>query len=294
MINGVMNLINKVRDYINSQKENFINDLIRFVRVPSISHPDSEIYPFGQECRNVLDEYGKIAAEHGLKSRNFDYSCTAVAIDEKDFENPSNTIGIWSHGDVVPVGDGWTYPPFEGIYKNGLIIGRGVQDNKCACIAGIYILECIKKLDIPLKEKYLWYVGCSEECGMQDIDLYLKNYKAPKLNLIADCGFPVCIGEKTVPKRDENSAVVKCLTDTYNSITGDNAKPYVIGGSTYASKLPNAYPYGIILGHKDLIKKHMPSGHGDYHQPDEAVEVDKLIEAMVIYVMSIVELDKEM
>ncbi len=282
----------RIRKWIYDKKDDIIRDLIRLVNIESISNPEDEIYPFGQKCRDVLDEYSKMSEEMGLYARNFDYACVGVGISEDDTKNPNETIGIWCHGDVVPVGEGWTYPPFEGVYENGLVIGRGAQDNKCAAVAGLYILKCIRELDIPLKEKYVWYVGCSEECGMQDIDLYLKKYDAPKLSLIADCGFPVCIGEKTVEKKDENNPIVKCLTDCYNSMTGDNAKPYVIGGSTYASKLPNAYPYGIILGHKEKIKEHMPKGHGDYHQPDEAVEIDKLLEAMVIYVISITELDK--
>lgn len=237
--------------------------------------------------------YAEIASEHGLKTRNFDYSCAAAGITDEDLLHPAETVGIWSHADVVPVDGDWIYLPFEGIYKNGLVIGRGAQDNKCSVIAGLYILECLRELRIPLKGRYLWYAGCSEECGMQDIDLYLEKYPAPRLNLIADCGFPVCIGEKTIATRDKNNPVVKCLTDTYNRITGENAEPYSIGGSTYASKLPNAYPYGIILGHKDGIKRYMPHGYGDYHQPDEAVEIDKLLEAMFIYVMSIIALDKE-
>lgn len=283
----------EIREYIKSQRENYINDLIRFVKVPSVSKPNDEVYPFGIECRRVLELYAKLAEEHGLKFRNFDYSCTAVGIDEVGLSDPSKAVGIWSHADVVPVSKGWKYPPFEGVYKNGLIIGRGAQDNKCSSIAGLYILQCIRELNIPLKGYYLWYAGCSEECGMQDIDLYLEKYPAPKLSLIADCGFPVCIGEKTVELKSKDNPVVVCLTDTYNKIMGTSAEPYVIGGSTYASKLPNAYPYGIILGSKDNIRKQMSEGHGDYHQPDEAVDIDRILEAMVVYILSIIALDKE-
>lgn len=279
-----------VKKWIYSNRENIVNDLIRLVKIDSVSQPNNEVYPFGQKCRDVLDEYEKTALKLGLCAKNFNYACVGVTIENID--NVADCIGIWSHADVVPVGDGWTYPPFEGIYENGLVIGRGAQDNKCSAIAGLYILKCISELKIPLKEKYIWFSGCSEECGMQDIDLFLENHTAPKLNLIADCGFPVCIGEKTIPARNAENTVVKCLTDCYNRLTNSNSQPYVIGGSTYASKLPNAYPYGIILGGKEKIKQYLPSGHGDYHQPDEAVDIDNLLDAMVIYIISITELDK--
>lgn len=282
-------LENEVRKWIYSRKDDIAADLIRLVKIESVSHPNDAVAPFGQKCRDVLDEYEKTARSLGLCTKNFDYACVGASLEMPD--DIADSIGIWTHADVVPVGDGWTYPPFEGVFENGLVIGRGAQDNKCAAVAGLYILKCIDCLKIPLNEKYVWFAGCSEECGMQDIDLYLEKHSAPKLSLVADCGFPVCIGEKTVAPRDKNNPIVKCLTDCYNRITGSESQPYVIGSSTYASKLPNAYPYGIILGGKEKIREHFPKGHGDYHQPDEAVDIDKLLEAMVIYVMSIIALD---
>ncbi len=283
--------INEIRARIYAQKENIVNDLIRLVRVPSISDPThGGEYPFGRECARALGVYSEIAREHGLYTRSFDNACAAAAATDDALSDIENAVGIWCHVDVVPVGEGWTYPPFEGIYENDFVIGRGAQDNKCAAVAGVYILDILKEID--LRGNYLWFAGSSEECGMQDIDLYLKHFPAPHLNLVADCGFPVCIGEKTVPPKSADDLIVKCLGSVYNSITGENAKPYTIGGSTYASKLPNAYPYGIILGDKRRIRENFPEGHGDYHQPDEAVEIDKLLEAMAIYVMSIIELDK--
>ncbi|MGN1115446.1 MAG: hypothetical protein ACI4TH_02625, partial [Candidatus Ornithomonoglobus sp.] len=65
-----------------------------------------------------------------MKSEIFDYSCAAAAITDEALLSPAEAVGIWSHADVVPVGSGWIYPPFEGVYENGLVIGRGAQDNK--------------------------------------------------------------------------------------------------------------------------------------------------------------------
>ena len=38
---------------------------------------------------------------------------------------------------------------------------------------------------------------------------------------------------------------VGLLTDLFNEITGCTVEPYVMGGGTYARKLPNAFGYGI-------------------------------------------------
>lgn len=38
---------------------------------------------------------------------------------------------------------------------------------------------------------------------------------------------------------------VALLTSLFNELTGSDSKPYVMGGGTYARKLPNAFGYGI-------------------------------------------------
>ena len=41
-------------------------------------------------------------------------------------------------------------------------------------------------------------VGCAEERGMDDVVHYVQKYSAPDFNMITDCGFPVCYGEKGI------------------------------------------------------------------------------------------------
>lgn len=85
--------------------------------------------------------------------------------------------------------------------------------------------------------------------------------------------------------------VVKKLTEVYNQETGRSDQAYSMAGGTYAAKLPRAIPFGIAFADKRKIQEKFPKGHGDYHQPDEAVIIDQILDALYIYLVGMVELD---
>ena len=89
---------------------------------------------------------------------------------------------------------------------------------------------------------------------------------------------------------------VKLLTDLYNEMTGEKTESFVMGGGTYARKLPNAFAYGVggmretdedVQAKKRLF---LP-GHGGAHEPDEGLNVRQLLEALKIYAMSVAALN---
>ena len=58
-----------------------------------------------------------------------------------DYGEGEETLAILTHIDVVPKGEGWTVPAFEGVEKDGRIYGRGAIDNKGPAIAALYALK---------------------------------------------------------------------------------------------------------------------------------------------------------
>ena len=81
---------------------------------------------------------------------------------------------------------------------------------------------------------------------------------------------------------------VRELSRVYAEVTGKDATPYVMGGGTYARHIQNAVGFGM----ESLIDAGLPAGHGGVHEPDEAVKIDDLVEAIKIYVLSILEVDQ--
>lgn len=53
---------------------------------------------------------------------------------------------VIGHLDVVPEGDGWSVPPYEGVIKDGKIYGRGAIDDKGPTVAALYGMYVVKNL----------------------------------------------------------------------------------------------------------------------------------------------------
>ena len=183
-------------DWMRNHRNELVEDIKEIVNIKSISDTASAVRPFGQGCRNVLDKMLELGAEKGFSVCNYEYYCGRISLVSKSKEKSAGTIGIWTHLDVVSEGDNWVYEPYNATEKDGFLIGRGAQDNKSSAIATLYVLQCIKELHLPVSHNLCLYVGCSEECGMQDADYFVEHYPCPELSFIADCGFPVCHGEK--------------------------------------------------------------------------------------------------
>ena len=187
----------KISQWIDDHREQITADILRLVKIISVSDPHSEVKPFGKPCREVLEEMMKIGREHGFQTENYDYYCGSMWR-EKSGGLVEESIGFWGHLDVVPLGDNWQFSPYEPFEKDGYIVGRGSQDNKGPTIGTMYCIQCLDELGIELKHPLRMFFGCDEERGMTDMEYYAENYPCPKMSIIADCGFPVCYGEKGI------------------------------------------------------------------------------------------------
>ena len=84
----------------------------------------------------------------------------------------------------------------------------------------------------------------------------------------------------------DNPAVQVCI-NAYNAVTGENAKPYTIGGGTYARDFPNAVSFG-----PEHPERPAPDFAGPIHGVDEAACKADLIEALKVYILALIELEK--
>jgi acetylornithine deacetylase/succinyl-diaminopimelate desuccinylase family protein len=57
---------------------------------------------------------------------------------------------LLGHSDVVPVGDGWTVPPFGGVVSDGRLYGRGSADMKGGLAACIVAMSALRDAGIEL------------------------------------------------------------------------------------------------------------------------------------------------
>ena len=182
----------QVSKWVEAQMPAFLEDLITITNIRSVAEvKDATVAPFGQGCRDVLAKMLEIGQNYGFKTKNYDNYVGCIELNDLE-----DDIGIWAHLDVVNEGDGWVYPPYQAQIKDGYVIGRGCQDNKSSAIVGLYAMKFLKEFNIPVKNNVKLYLGTCEEQGMYDIDYFVEHYPCPKLSLVPDSGFPVCLGER--------------------------------------------------------------------------------------------------
>jgi acetylornithine deacetylase/succinyl-diaminopimelate desuccinylase-like protein len=108
-------------------------DLARLVGIPSVSAPDypEETRPALLEAHAAVTELLRRAGVEQLRSLELP-DTAPVIIGEIAAPPGAPTVLLYSHYDVVPVGDEskWESPPFEATWRDGAVYGRGAADTK--------------------------------------------------------------------------------------------------------------------------------------------------------------------
>ena len=187
------NLNKAIQQWIDDHAEEYIADVQALSRIPSVSRADlrKENEPFGPDCRKALDWVLNRVKELGFEAEDHEGYCGSAYLGDKD-----NAIGAFGHVDVVPIAEGWIYPPYGATREGDLLFGRGVSDDKGPALSALYAARCIRDLGIPMKHGFHMFFGCSEETGMEDIQYFMKHARIPVKSIVPDCGFPVCIAQK--------------------------------------------------------------------------------------------------
>jgi succinyl-diaminopimelate desuccinylase len=109
-------------------------------------------------------------------------------------ENKAERLWIITHLDVVPPGENslWTLTkPFEPAIKEGLIYGRGSEDNGQSLIASIYAVKALKSLGIkPKRTVALAFVADEEQGSKYGIQHLIQQglFKKGDLIVVPDSG----------------------------------------------------------------------------------------------------------
>ena len=229
----------KVYDLIDSYRTAFTEMLQGWIRIPSVKGKAEENAPFGRDVRNMLDLAMKDAGSLGFDVRDFDgYACdiTLGGAEEK--------IAVLGHLDVVPVGDGWTKPPFEAVIENGRMYGRGTNDDKGPSLAALFAMKAIREAGIPLKRSIRMILGCDEESDWEDMKYYGAREKIPDVGFSPDASFPLINTEKGMlclelraPAAGTGLKVLELNTgDRINVIPGE-CRAVVEGGRDLADRV---------------------------------------------------------
>ena len=184
---------------IGEEFENIVATLQDFIKIPSIEGEPKKNMPFGEAVDQALENALALGKKMGFRTRNIDHYAGEI-----EFGDGNETIGILVHLDVVPVGEGWNYPPFAAEIHQGKVYGRGSIDNKSSFVTCLYAMKAIKESQLPLKRKIRMILGTNEETRWEGIEYYLSKNKEPDFSIVPDANFPVLQGEKGVLVLDLN------------------------------------------------------------------------------------------
>jgi len=179
-------------DRIHQEQESMIKTLQELIAIPSVKGGSvTARAPFGPEIARALDYVLGWGEQHGFTTKNLSGYAGHL-----EYGSGEKTVGVLVHLDVVPAGEGWSYPPFSGTVAEGKIYGRGAADDKGPAVAAMYALKALKDSGVKLGKKVRIIFGCDEESGWRCMDHYFTHEKKPDYGFTPDAFFPLINSEK--------------------------------------------------------------------------------------------------
>ncbi len=177
-----------VLDYIDANRDRFVDELVEWVRIPSVSSEPAR-------APDVRANADHLAAHlRGLGAGRIEVWPTAghPAVFAEWLRAPGKpTLLVYGHHDVQPVdplGE-WITPPFEPAVREGRLWGRGVVDDKGQVYVHAKAVEAFVRTAgaPPINLKLL--VEGEEEVGSVNLDALMREHTA---DLAADF---VCVSD---------------------------------------------------------------------------------------------------
>ncbi|WP_232699576.1 dipeptidase PepV [Brevibacillus daliensis] len=181
------------KEEVEKHKEELLQETQQFLRINSVYDPETiqSGAPFGEGIRQALEFALHQCEKLGMTTKNLDGYAG-----HGEFGQGEELVGVLSHVDVVPPGDGWNVPPFAAEIIEGKIIARGALDDKGPAMAAIFAAKIVKESGLPLGKRVRLIFGTDEESGWQCVQHYFEHEEMPTMGFTPDADFPIIFAEK--------------------------------------------------------------------------------------------------
>lgn len=179
----------------NDRKQEMLLELKQLIQIESVLNEEkaTDHAPFGPGPLEALQLMLAKGKEQGMPVKNVDNVAGHIEMGEGD-----DLLGILCHVDVVPSGDHWTYPPFEGRIVDGKLFARGAIDDKGPTMAAWLAMKMVKDAGIKLNKRVRMIIGTDEESGFRCVNRYFEKEEMPTLGFAPDADFPLINAEKGI------------------------------------------------------------------------------------------------
>lgn len=165
-----------IKKHIKAHQEDYIQDLITLLRIPSISAQKNHISAMNACAEQIASFLQQAGFDNARLLRTSGHPCVfAERIEDKNLP----TVLVYGHYDVQPPDPLhlWTSPPFEPTIRDGKIFARGSADDKGQFMMHIKAIELLlseyKKL--PCNVKIL--IEGEEEIGSPSLPLLVQEHQ---------------------------------------------------------------------------------------------------------------------
>jgi acetylornithine deacetylase/succinyl-diaminopimelate desuccinylase-like protein len=220
----------KVQDYIQSNQNRFIEELMALLRIPSVSADSKYKGDVQKTAEFVKESLEKAGAD---KVEICPTKGHPIVYGEKIIDPTLPTVLVYGHYDVQPPDplDLWHSPPFEPVIKDGKIYARGACDDKGQMFMHVKAFESMVKNDsLTCNVKFL--IEGEEEVGSVNLGDFVRNNKD---RLRADV---ILISDTSMIANDTPSITVglRGLSYVEVEVTGPNRD---LHSGVYGGAVPN-------------------------------------------------------
>lgn len=165
--------LEKVYNYIDANKQKFVEDLIRLVRQPSVSARGEGI----EECAKIVEETMKNIGFSTLMIQ--ETRGNPVVYGEIKSKSSQKNLLFYNHYDVQPPEplEEWICDPYSGEIRDGKIYGRGASDNKGNIVSRLKAVQAFLETtgDVPVNIKFV--VEGEEEIGSPHLASVIQKHR---------------------------------------------------------------------------------------------------------------------
>lgn len=178
-----------IDQYINENKDRFVNELLDMLRIPSVSADPkfkADVMRNAEFLKERLIEAGADNVELVETAGN------PVVYGEKMVDPSLPTVLVYGHYDVQPADpyELWNSPPFEPVIKDGKIYARGACDDKGQMYMHVKAFETMMKTGtLACNVKFM--IEGEEEVGSVNLATFVRENKdrlTGDVILISDTG----------------------------------------------------------------------------------------------------------
>lgn len=283
--------MNQVTSYSEEHKARFLDELIEFLKIPSISADPRHEEDMHRAAGWLADELIKIGADH---VEIIETKGHPIVYGDKIIDSVLPTVLVYGHYDVQPPDplELWDSPPFDPVIKDEKIYARGSCDDKGQLYMHVKAFESMYRNGaLPCNIKFM--LEGEEEVGSEHLEAFCKSNKeklACDVILISDTSIiandvpsittglrGICYMEVEMigPNRDLHSGtygggvgnpinilckMIADLQDDQNHITIEGFYDQVLEVSDAERAAMNEAPFDLNVYEKDL---NIASVHGE-------------------------------